>query len=85
MNQRRKEIKQGFTVVGESSAPSIESVIVSQQPDIPISFDNWWLQTQSKYKFKSELKMAVQKHFEARGFTDYKKFNDGLRDFGYGI
>jgi hypothetical protein len=82
MNQKKKDLKQEFTLVGEES-PSIEISQAPQSIDVPISFDAWWLQTQGKYKFKPELKEAVRRHFEARGFTDYKNYNAGLRDFGF--
>jgi hypothetical protein len=84
MNSKRKEDIKEFTVVSnEDIAPAASAPVAAQSPVIPISFDRWWLQTQSKYKFKPELKTAVRKHFEARGFMDYTKFNDGLRDFGF--
>jgi len=85
MNQKRKEEAKEFVVVSEdaSPAPVAQAPVAAKTPDIPISFDRWWLQTQSKYKFKPSLKVAVKKHFEARGFMHYKKFNDGLRDFGF--
>jgi hypothetical protein len=84
MSQKRKEIKKDFTVVGQQAQPAAQAV--EQKPknlDIPISFDAWWIQVQNKYKFSPNLRDAVRKHFEARGFMDYKKFNDGLRDFGF--
>jgi hypothetical protein len=84
MNAKRTETAKEFTVIGEE--PIVHKAPVAAKPsgvDIPISFDRWWLQTQSKYKFKPALKSAVKKHFEARGFMNYKKFNEGLRDFGF--
>jgi hypothetical protein len=85
MNQKRKEESKEFTVVSNSApVQAVQTQVAAQTPDIPISFDRWWLQTQSKYNFKPSLKIAVKKHFEARGFMDYKKFNAGLRDFGFG-
>jgi hypothetical protein len=84
MNQKRRENRQSVTIVGETKAQPAQIVSGSPQPiDIPISFDAWWIQTQSKHKLKPELREAVLKHFEARGFMDYKKFDLGLRDFGF--
>lgn len=84
MNQKRKEIKKDFTLVAENKAQPIQTVAQSpQEIDIPVSFDTWWIQTQNKYKLKPELRDAVLKHFESRGFMDYKKFDAGLRDFGF--
>jgi hypothetical protein len=86
-----KEEKKEFTVVEPKSDKPI--VQVSRQrpqsnarpaaPAVPITFDAWWLQTQNKYNFKPELKKSIQRHFEARGFMEYQKFDAGLRDFGF--
>jgi hypothetical protein len=86
MNKLRDNPKE-FVVVGAvpTAAPVQTAPARAAAPDIPISFDRWWLATQSKYKFKPSLKSAVRKHFEARGFMDYKKFNAGLRDFGFNV
>jgi hypothetical protein len=86
MSQKRKEIKKDFLVVGEQAPVAQNQVQEQQDLHIPISFDAWWLQTQSKYKFKPELKEAIKKHFMARGFiNDSSKFEQGLKDFGYNI
>jgi hypothetical protein len=86
MNEKRKEAAKEFVVVSNvEPLPAPSAPVAAQTPDIPISFDRWWLQTQSKYKFKPHLKTAVKKHFEARGFMHYKKFNAGLRDFGFNV
>lgn len=86
MNQKRKEIKKDFLVVGEEAPKAPQAQGTQQTPHIPISFDAWWLQTQSKYKLRAELKEAVRKHFTARGFiNDSRKFEQGLKDFGYNI
>lgn len=86
MNQKRKEIKNDFTVVGESAQKVEQQQAAPKAAYIPVSFDAWWLQAQSKYKFKSELKEAIRKHFIAKGFiNDSRQFEQGLRDFGYNI
>lgn len=86
MNQKRKEIKKDFTVVGQEPSRQAEKPSAPEAPYIPMSFDTWWIQAQSKYKFKQELKEAVRKHFAARGFLDdSRKFDKGLIDFGYNI
>jgi hypothetical protein len=48
-----------------------------------ITFDQWWIMVLGAKKLKSELKTAIRKHFEARGFMQSKKFDDGLKDFGF--
>lgn len=83
MNSKRKEQKQEVMIVGQERQMPRMAPTSPAQIDVPISFDAWWLQIQSKYKFKPELKASVQRHFESKGFMDYKKFNQGLRDFGF--
>jgi len=85
MSQKRKEIKKDFVLVGESAQSTQTAPQSPQAIDVPISFDAWWIQTKNKYKLKPELREAILKHFESRGFMDYKQFNAGLRDFGYRI
>lgn len=83
MSQKRKEIRKDFTVVG-ATKPLEQKQVQQEAPHIPVSFDAWWLQTQSKYKFKPELKEAIKRHFTARGFiNDSRMFEQGLKDFGY--
>lgn len=80
---KRKEQKKDFTVVGQEVKQQQPTAQV-QPKEVPMTFDEWWLQTQQKLKLKPELKLAMRKHFEARGFiNDSKKFNDGLKDFGF--
>ena len=88
--KRKEEEKKDFVVVeaqpaNESSPqpPTVRATTPTPQAAIPISFDRWWIQTQNKYNFRPALKKAVRKHFEARGFMDYRKFDAGLRDFGF--
>jgi hypothetical protein len=90
MNKPKEEKKEFTIVEPKSDKPAVQvsrqrpqSNARPQAPSVPITFDAWWLRTQNKYKFKPELKKAVQRHFEARGFTDYTKFDAGLRDFGF--
>lgn len=84
MNNKRKNITKDFTVVGEQE---VKDQSVKSAPEAlytPMSFDTWWIQIQSKHKFKPELKESMRKHFTARGFiNDSRKFDQGLRDFGY--
>lgn len=86
MSQKRKEIKKDFSVVGQDAQKETAKQAAPQAAFIPVSFDAWWLQAQSKYKFKSELKEAIRKHFTARGFiNDSRRYDQGLKDFGYNI
>jgi len=81
---KRKEIQREVTIVGAQQATEQSQPEAAKPMKIPISFDTWWLQTQQKYKLKPELKSAVQRHFQVRGFiNDSDKFMDGLRDFGF--
>jgi hypothetical protein len=53
------------------------------EPIMPkISFQSWWLSTQSRLKLCPELREALYKHMKSRGFLDSGMFDDGLRDFG---
>jgi hypothetical protein len=82
-NQKRRQAKQEVTIVGDEQEAPAAPAPAAKPIQVPISFDAWWLQMETKYKFKPELKMSVQRHFQARGFMDYKKFNQGLREFGF--
>lgn len=83
MNQKRKETKKDLSIVGEKAQDVAKSPAV-EASFAPMSYDAWWLQAQQKYNFKPELKESVKKHFEAKGFiNDSRKFNDGLKDFGF--
>ena len=53
-------------------------------PILPkMSFDTWWLLAQQRLSLRIELKEAVKKHLEARGFMKTGDFEKGLIDFGY--
>jgi len=47
-----------------------------------ISFDDWWATAEYYYKLKPELREAIKKHFEARGFLASGEFDNGIKDFG---
>ncbi len=47
------------------------------------NFDQWWLKVQRKNDFKPALKEALAIHFKRKGYMDSKKFDEGLKDFGY--
>ena len=49
------------------------------QPIKPIvTFEQWW----AAKGIPSKYKIAVKKHFEARGFMASQEFDKGLKDFG---
>lgn len=84
MNSRRSKKPQEVIVVGQQEANTAVKAPSTPAPiQVPISFDAWWLQVQSKHKLRPELKASIQRHFESKGFMDYKKFDSGLRDFGF--
>lgn len=82
MSRRREEPK--LIIVGQ------ETPVVQSQPApaprkpirLPVSFDAWWLLKQTQVGLKPELKEAVRRHFESRGFMQDSRFDEGLRDFG---
>lgn len=47
-----------------------------------ISFDDWWVTAEYRYKLKPELREAIKRHFEARGFMNSGDFDSGIKDFG---
>ena len=56
----------------------------SQNPQLPqLSFDAWFTKTASERKFSPSLKEALKLHFEAKGFMKEKRFDEGLKDFGF--
>ena len=80
MNNKRREQKIEFTVVG---AEKISAEPAIAQPARPaISFSAWWLQIQQAKQLKFELREALRKHFESRGFLASGEFEEGLKDFG---
>lgn len=84
MNSKRRGTKEEVIVVGGDEDAVQEQAPVTPAPvQIPISFDAWWIRTASKYSLNQDLKASVKRHFESRGFMDYKKFDQGLRDFGF--
>ena len=85
MNQKRREIKKDYSIVGEQSIQPLISAESDKEIYIPISFEDWWLQVQSKYGFRPELQTSVKKHFESRGFTESRDYIAGLRDFGFRV
>ena len=86
MNKARKEIKRDVEIVGEQKQVAMAKPSAPEAMHIAVSFDDWWLQTAQKYKFKPELKESVKKHFEAKGYiSDSRKYNEGLRNFGFNV
>ena len=84
MNRKRSEIKKEVVIVGSQPAPQAPPVEAAPEvPEIPISFETWWVQASNKHNLKPELQESVRKHFSARGFDHWKKFDAGLRDFGF--
>jgi hypothetical protein len=77
--RHREQLKQ-VTIVGQEpiEVPSAQAEPVKAK----ISFDQWWLQTQNMKNLRPELKTAVYKHFESRGYLDNENFDAGLKDFG---
>jgi hypothetical protein len=78
MAKKKEEPK--LKIVGEQEeAP--------RQPEIApieakLSFDAWWMMKAQSLKLKPELKNAVKKHFESRGFLQTGDFDKAIKDFG---
>lgn len=68
-------------IVGEKVIKQVNQKLPAKKlPEL--SFDAWWMRSQKKYSFGSEMKEVVFKHFRARGFLKSRRFDDGLKDFG---
>jgi hypothetical protein len=83
MNSKRKGMVDEVIVVGQEDAAPERAPVTPAPVSIPISFDAWWIRTATKYNLNQDLKAAIKRHFESRGFMDYKKFDQGLKDFGF--
>lgn len=80
MNRRHKEQAKQLIIVGEE--PAAKPIAVVEPVKATISFDQWWLQVQNSKNLRPELKAAIYKHFESRGFLADGNFDAGLKDFG---
>lgn len=81
---KTKDNQPEVIVVGQEAPEQVQAPRPAAVPaQIPITFDAWWIQTAGKYGLKQDLKQSVKRHFEARGYMNYRKFNAGLRDFGF--
>lgn len=80
---KRRKLEKGkeLEIVGEVEKRNVNRKLPAKKMP-QISFDAWWLRTQKKYNFGSEMKEIVFKHFRSRGFLKSKKFDEGLKDFG---
>lgn len=82
----KKEDQQEVTVIGKQEATKAPTAPRSPvTPKVPITFDAWWIQVAGKNGLSQDLKNSVKRHFQARGFMEYSKFDKGLRDFGFNI
>jgi hypothetical protein len=59
-----------------------ESNVQSAPTRIQLDFDAWWMLVSQMRGLKPQVKTAIKKHFEARGFMANKNFDDGLKDYG---
>ena len=81
---KKKKLEKGreLEIIGEMNEPKKVNQRLPERQMPEITFEAWWMRTQKKYNFSSEMKEVVYKHFRARGFLRIKKFDEGLRDFG---
>lgn len=54
-----------------------------KEPLPQLSFDAWFSKTASERSFSPSLKEALKLHFESNGFMQNKKFDEGLKHFGF--
>ena len=69
----------------EYSAKIAEPTTIAEykEPLPQLSFDAWFTKTASERKFSPSLKEALKLHFEVKGFMKEKRFDEGLKDFGF--
>lgn len=77
---RRGDKKEEVRIISQPQEASAPEAPKAKKPRI--SFDQWWLETQNKFKLRASLKEAVRKHLEARGFMETGEYDKGLSDFG---
>lgn len=81
MERRGKEETKLVTVVSAEIAPAPKSPAPTPNRIVP-TFEAWWVLTAQSLKLKPALKVAIQRHFESRGFMANNEFDKGLKDFG---
>ncbi len=79
---KRKDGQPELIIVGEEKAQQQPAAELPKPARIPMTFDAWWLLAQQKHKLRPELKQAVKKHLESRGYMAEENYDEGLRDFG---
>lgn len=81
MARKRQKQQDKLVIIGR---PQTEPEYVPQIEEAKpiISFDAWWIMKAQSLNLKPEMKNAVKKHFEARGFMQSGDFDGGIIDFG---
>lgn len=54
-----------------------------QEPFPQLNFDAWFAKVSTERNFNPSLKEALKLHFQANGFMENKKFDEGLKHFGF--
>jgi hypothetical protein len=76
----KKDARKELMIVGQEQPAQSASL---PEPIMPrMEYDAWWLLTQRRLNLQPTLKVALKKHFQARGFLESGRYDDGLRDFG---
>jgi hypothetical protein len=82
-NRKKKTNEENMLDLKDESKREKTLKSISSKPFmISLSFDKWWLMTMQKLDLTPSMKIAVKKHFEARGFMKTGNFEGGLEDFG---
>lgn len=77
---KKKHKQPDLVIIGREEIQEQAQQIEQIKPDI--NFDAWWVLKAQSLKLKPEMKSAVMKHFEARGFMESGDFDNGIIDFG---
>lgn len=80
--RRGQEQKPDVTIVSSEAQAPAQKPAPAKPNQIPVSFDEWYLQAAHGRNWRPAMKLAIKNHFEARGFMKSKDFKKGLEDFG---
>jgi hypothetical protein len=78
-----KKDKKYNTFEDSAKRTEFKKNIEYKEPMLQLNFDAWFTKVANERKFNSNLKEALKLHFEVNGFMENKKFDEGLKHFGF--
>lgn len=82
MSAKKKVKSPELKVIGEQSAEPAPQMPEIAPIEPKIGFDAWWTMKAQSLNLRPELKDAIRKHFQSRGFMENGEFDKGIEDFG---